>query len=403
MSKSLVQIAGWTAVIAVIVGGLVYAFRPVPVEVDVALVTRGRMEVAIEEEGVTRIREKYVISSPLAGRMSRVELHAGDLVEGGKTVLLRIDPVDPSLLDARQLAEAKARLNAAEDAAGEAEPALARAKDALSHAQSTYARVKQLVGTKAVSQQEYENAQYELQARTHEVRSTESALLVAQHELELARAAMLRTNPDANTQGEDWNLSISAPVNGRVLKVLKESAGVVSPGMPLLEIGDPADLDVVVDVLSSDAVQITRGAKAQLVAWGEPRPLHAHVRLVEPSGFTKVSSLGVEEQRVNCVLDLEDLPDARAALGDAYRVEARIVTWENEDVVKAPASAFFWRRDRWIVMVSVDQRAAEREVTLGRRNRDEVEILDGLSEGEHVVVHPSDRVRDGVRLRETRP
>lgn len=384
--------------------GLVYAFWPKPRLVDIAEVTRGPMEVTVDEEGKTRIRERYVISAPLAGQLRRITLKSGDPVKAGKTLIAVIEPSDPALLDARSLAESQARVKAAEASVAQAGPNLERARVALEFAQSEYRRARQLAERQSVSPQELQNFETQLRIRTEELKAAQFAEQIARFELELAQAALLRVQPqktDADTRNPNGSLAridIRSPIDGRVLHVFQESAMVVAPGTKLIEVGDPADLEVEVDVLSSDAVQIEPGAPVRLEHWGGDRPLLGAVRLVEPAAFTKVSALGVEEQRVNVLIDFTEGPQARAELGDGYRVEARIVTWRKDDVVRVPASALFRSGEDWSVFQVVDGHARLAKIKIGHTNAQYAEVLEGLSPGDRVVVHPSDNVADGVAV-----
>lgn len=382
---------------AALCGALVYAFLPRPVEVDLGLVTRGRLEVTVNEDGKTRIKDRYIVSSPAAGELLRVDLRAGDAVQAGKTLLTSLEPADPSLLDARQQAEAQARVKAAEAARRRAETQVEQADAASEHAEADYRRFEELVKKGTVTQDQFEQSGLDRRSRREELRAAQFALQVADFELEQAQAALIRSFPAGKSSGETWRIDILSPIDGRVLRVFQESAAVVQPGTQILELGDPKNLEAVVDVLSSDAVKISPGAKVRLEHWGGESPLEGRVRLVEPAGFTKVSALGVEEQRVNVIVDLGDA-DARAALGDAFRVEARIVVWEQDGVIKVPASALFRRGGDWAVFVVQNGRAALRVVQVGQRNDLEAQALGGLEAHELVIVHPSDRVADGAAV-----
>jgi HlyD family secretion protein len=353
---------------AAVIAALALAFRPKPVAVDLACVTRGPMMVTVDEDGKTRVKERYVVSSPLAGQLLRIELKAGAPVEARRTLLAVIEPTDPTLLDARSRAEAEARVNAA------------RSKDEF--AQAEQERIRKLAAENVVSRKELDDVQ--------------TAAQVARFELEQAQAALLRTRAD----GASGRFEIHAPVNGSVLRVFRESATVVGPGTPLLELGDPADLEVEVDVLSTEAVKIKPGAKVFFDHWGGPNPLHGRVRLVEPAAFLKISALGVEEQRVWVIIDLTDPPEARRTLGDAYRVEARIVVWEDEDVLRVAAGALFRQGADWAVFRAANGRARLQVVRICQNNGTEAAVLDGLSEADRVILHPSDAIRDGNRVRE---
>lgn len=388
------------AVGLIVVAAIVYALWPKPIPVDFDSVARGPMEVTVDEEGKTRIKERYVVSAPLAGRLRRIALKAGDRVEAGKTVVAVIEPSDPALLDVRSLAETAARVKAAEASARQAAPNLERAKTALEFAQSDHRRVRQLRERGGSTQQEEENVEMLVRTRTEEFKAAQFAEQIANYEFELAKAALVRSKPDGEASSDPTNFEIRSPIDGRVLRVLQESAGVVTPGTELITLGDPRDLEVEIDVLSSDSVAIKPGASVRFEHWGGEQPLLGRVRLIEPAGFTKVSALGVEEQRVWVLADFVDPPAKREALGDGYRVEARIVVWQRDDVLKVPASALFRQGDDWAVFRNVDGRAQLTHVKIGRNNGIEAEVLDGLADGDVVIAHPSDKVVDGIGIRQ---
>lgn len=382
------------AVIAMLL--LVYAFSPQPVAVDVVEVTRGPMQVGIEEDGQTRIRERFIISAPLAGRLQRITLDPGDPVTAGETLLALIDPTDPSLLDARSQAEAEARVRMAEAALARAEAVLQREQATSQLVQNDHRRIIDASERNASTSRELDQANLLLEAARQEVRSAEFARDVARFELEQATAALLHTRPDGSPK--DDGFPILSPVTGTVLRLFQQSMAVVAPGTTLLEVGDPADLEVIVDVLSTDAVRIRPGDQVIIERWGGSEPLRGAVRLIEPAAFTKVSSLGVEEQRVNVVIDLMTPQEQRVGLGDGFRVEVRIVQWSNADVLQVPAGALFRKGDQWFVFAIIDWVAREHQVEIGHRNGMVAEVLSGLHLGDTVVAYPSDRVVDGVRV-----
>lgn len=386
-------------VLVLVVVGLVMSIRPRPAPVDLAPVARGPLQVTVDDDGRTRVKERYVVSSPLAGRLARIPYKAGEPVHAGKTLLAVIDPSDPALLDARAVAEAEARVRAAALAVERARTQIVATNAALEFATSELRRVQTAASRGGANAWEVEDAQLSVTMRTEEARAAEFARQIAVFELAQAEAALVRTRPaEEGADAEAARLTILSPIDGRVLRVLRESAGFVSPGTPLVEIGDSADLEIEVDVLSPDAVRIAPGAAVHIENWGGPAALRGRVRLVEPSAFTKVSALGVEEQRVNVIIDFVDPPSARAGLGDGFRVQTRIVVSEAADVLKVPTGALFRQGDRWATFVEHNGRASLRLLEIGRRNHAEAEVLSGLSAGERVVVYPSDRVRDGVKL-----
>jgi HlyD family secretion protein len=397
-------------VAAGVVGGMVFAFMPQPADVDLATVSRGMLRVTVDEDGKTRIREKYVVSAPLVGRLLRINMKAGDPVEAGKTLLATIEPRDPDLLDARAVAQAEARVKAAEATVKKMEPQLEEVRVAQTYAEAELTRARKAAN--AISRSELENAELLYRQRSEELRSMRIQEEIARFELEQASAALLRTQPwengdlaasgdgEASANGNGgWTFTIFSPITGRVLRVFQESAAVVNAGTPLLELGDPTDLEVEVDVLSRDAVKIKPGALVIFEHWGGDGPLHGRVRLVEPSGFTKISTLGVEEQRVNAIVDLVDPPSERTELGDGFRVEARIVIDEAADVLKLPTSALFRVGDKSAVYRVADGVVQLTTIEVGRQNGLEAEVVSGLSAGDEVVIHPSDQVDNGVQVR----
>jgi HlyD family secretion protein len=367
-------------VVLLFVAAVAAAFRPQPVRVDVGTVEEGPMEVTVRDDGRTRIKDRYVVSTPIAGRLRRIDFKAGDQVIAGETVLARMEPTAPELLDPRHLAQAQARVRAAEGRVSRARTELDRAQASLDQAQVELERQRQLEAQGATTASRLEEAQLKVRTLTEEVRAAEYQKEITQYELELERAALLhvtREKPIDNDEN-DLEFDIHSPISGRVLRVMQESSGVLTAGAPLLELGDPTDLEVVVDVLSSDAVRVRPGQRVLLEHWGGEEPLHAVVRLVEPSGFTKVSALGVEEQRVNVVIDFVGSLSERMTLGDGFRVEARIVVWEEDETLKVPSGALFRSDGQWAVFVVAEGRAALRPVTIGMNNGLEAQVLDGL-------------------------
>ncbi|MEQ8847753.1 HlyD family efflux transporter periplasmic adaptor subunit [Botrimarina sp.] len=386
---------------ALVVGGLVLAFWPQPVSVEVATAARDTVLVTVDEDGKTRIREKYVVSAPLSGRLLRIEMDPGDTVTAGQTLLAVIQPRDPDLLDARAIAQAEARVAAARTVLERTAPLLEQARIEADTAEADLVRARNAAaaGEGVVTASELDNARARHRLATEAVRSALYDREIAAFELQQAEAALLRSRGDRGAADQqDWAFPIRSPIDGRVLRVFQESAAVVTAGTPLLELGSPSDLEIEVDVLSSDAVTVEPGDRVLLERWGGEQPLEGRVRLVEPAGFTKVSSLGVEEQRVNVIIDLVDPPEERRSLGDGFRVEARIVTDTAADVLTVPGSALFRVADRWAVFRIIDGLAQLTPVELGRRNDRLAEVREGLAEGDPVVAHPSDRIADGVAV-----
>jgi len=375
------------------VAAVVYAWLPKPVAVDMAKVERSALTVSIDEDGRTRVKDRYVVSAPLLANVARIELNPGDAVEPG-TVLARLVPLESPLLDARGKAQAEARVAAASAARRQSYSSIERVRTVLELAELEAARLKSLSKTGAVPERSLEQADLEERSRREKLTSAEFGARVADSDLRMAQAALGRIGKP----GKEEQIDVTSPVKGRVLRVMQQSEGAVQPGAPLLEIGDPAALEIVVDILTSDAVHVRPGAMVHIDRWGGDHPLKAHVRLVEPSAFTRISALGVEEQRVNVVVDLDEPHATWAALGDGYHVEAQIVTWQGESVITLPASATFRREQDWAVFRVVDGEAKLTPITLGHVNSERVEALRGVNAGEVVIVHPSDRVTDGLRV-----
>jgi HlyD family secretion protein len=396
MAKPVTRIVGGVGLLALL-ALVVVSFLPEPVPVDVEPVTQGRFEQTVDEDGKTRVRERYVVSAPLAGRVLRIELKEGDAIERGGLLAVML-PAAPAMLDVRAGQELKERLAAAEDEARRTKAMVQRAKAALKQAKIDFDRSRELAREHLVPLAELERAELAVTIQTKELEAAEFQNSVAGHQVDLARAALLQAGKGIDPKTAPDRLEIRSPVAGRVLRVVQESEAVVALGAPLLEIADPLDLEVVVDVLTTDAVQVTPGMPVRIERYGAGTPLEGRVRLIEPSGFTKISALGVEEQRVNVVIDLVSPPEQWRTLGDGYRVEARIIVREEPDALKVPAGAVFREGEQSTVFVFDGSRARKRVVEVGHRNGIEATIANGLEVGELVVVYPSDAVKDGVRV-----
>ena len=382
---------GAAALVALIVAGL----WPAAVPVEVAAVRRGPLVVTVDEEGMTRVKNRYVITAPVAGQLRRIDWKPGAEVVAGKTVLAVIEAGGADFLDVRLQAQAEARVKAAEAAREAALAQRARAESASALAAAEDARARGLRTANVISAQEADLARTRRETAAAEFRAADFAAQVAGFELQQAQALLTR----GRSGGGGDPLVITAPVSGRVLRVMQESSRMVSAGFPLLEVGDPTDLEVRIEALSRDGVAIRPGARVMLEQWGGSSPLSARVRLVEPSAFTKISALGVEEQRVYVIADFTDPVEKRPTLGDSYRVEARVVTWENASALQAPAGALFRQGGEWRAFVVEGGRVSLRTVNPGRSNGVQTEIGGGLREGEQVVVYPGDKVRAGARVR----
>jgi HlyD family secretion protein len=398
-SKLITRTLGVVVAGLVIVGLVGVLLRPDPVTVDLVTVERGALCLTVQDDGRTRIRERYVVSTPVAGRLVRIDLKPGDTVSAGESTLTVIEPTDPNLLDPRALAEARAREQAAQARLALLEPRQKLSDERLGHAREELERMQTLFAKQAVSRQEVDAAELAMDVAQAEHSETQFAREIADYELRLARAALIHTqSPPDYSDLEAFRFPILSPISGKVLRVMQESTTIVPAGAPLLELGDPSDLEVEVDVLSTDAVKVRPGARVILEHWGGQQNLEGKVRLIEPSAFTKVSALGIEEQRINVIIDFEHDQDV-SVLGDGYRVEASIVTWEADDVLKVPIGALFRTGTDWAVFVNQNGVAKTQLVSIGHRNDMDAEVLDGLNEGQQVVIHPGDQLTEGSKLR----
>ena len=397
---SAVQRRTWIRILWWVAGGLAAAamaaavLAPKRITVDVAAVTRGDLRVTLDHEGKTRVRHRYMVSAPVAGRLLRIDLEPGTPVIAGETVVATMKPTAPALLDTRNRAELRARADAARAGVTQAQGDLARVQAQRKYAEAQRQRIEQLATDRVVSRDELEAARSNAQALAESEDAADATVRAARHELEAARAALIE--PGASATGR--TLDVRAPVTGTVLQRLHESEAVVPAGEPLMEIADPADLEIVSDYLSTDAVQIRAGMPVEVDRWGGGQTLNGRVRLVEPHGFLKVSALGVEEQRVNVISRFEDPRGAWRALGDGYRVETRVVIWDRADALQVPISSLYRQGDGWAVFVVRDGRAHVQPIEVGRRGSLDAEVLKGLQEGATVVLHPPDTLTDNARV-----
>jgi HlyD family secretion protein len=366
--------------------------RPTPARVDVANAARGSMRVTVDGEGKTRVRDRYVVAAPVAGRIRRIALRRGDEVERGQ-VVAQIETLPLTPLDPRQRAEAIGRVNAAQDAKREVDRMIERSKAIYDQARRDCERCEILARSGDISRQELEKAQTEVATSFREYEAARSRAESAAHEVEVASAALLAA--DQSPSSAPSVVKVQAPVRGKVLRIVEESERVIAAGAPLVELSNPSMLEVVIELLSTDAVKVQPGALVLIEGWGGPEALEARVRLMEPSAFTKVSALGIEEQRVNVVADLTT---PSTTLGDGYRVEGRIVVWQADDVLQVPVSALFRRGESWSLFLVENGVAHLREVAVGQRTPFAAEIKSGLEEGTEVIVHPSNQITDGTRV-----
>lgn len=383
----------WVAAAVIVAALLAYAFRPLPVPVDMTQVASGPMIVAVRDEGRTRVRNEYVVSAPVSGQLLRVPLKAGAEVKAGETVA-RILPADPAFLDVRTRAEAEAVLRSAEAALAVAQADLERAEAQRSYAATEVERVRRLREQALVAQDQLDRAQLQLRVAEADLGTVRESVRMRRAEVEAARARLVQPGNDAMAEAV---VNVPAPITGRVLRVVRESATVIASGAEILSIGDPSDLEIVAELLSTDAVQVEPGARVIIENWGRgAEPLNGRVRHVEPFGFTKISALGVEEQRVNVIIDFTDPRSQWQTLGHGYRVEVAIVVWEDDDVLQVPVSALFRRGTQWAVYRVVDGTAVLTPVRVGRDNGVNAELLEGLEAGDTIILYPGEQIEDGI-------
>src|SRR6266536_1797939 len=404
--------AAWFVVLGVGLAGAVWFAWPRPVGVDLATVTRGPMEVTVDDEGKTRVRHIYTVSAPIAGIVMRIShplgeegisRHVGDQVTANDTVVAVMQPTTPSFIDVRSREELEAAVAAADAAIKESEAEKRRLEAALEFSRTQLERAQTLLRTQATSAQAFDRAKLD-------VASNEAALASAKAQIEVrrsVRASLAARLIDPSSVGAPTNpvccVQIRAPVTGRILKIVQESEAVVQAGAPLIEIGDPLDLEVVADLLSTDAVQIRPGAPVRIDGWGGS-PIRGRVTRVDPAGFLKVSALGIEEQRVRVTVDFVDPPEAWSRLGHDYRVIVHVTVWSSENALTVPVGALLRKGDDWAVFSIRDGRARTTPVQISHSNNRTAEVISGLAAGDRVVLHPSDRVSDGTAVaeRETR-
>jgi HlyD family secretion protein len=392
------RITLWGLISLILLGTLVWAFSPRPISVDLLSLSPGDLVVTVDEEGETRVQDVFVLSAPISGRAMRIEAEVGDEVIAHKTLIAEIEPIDPTLLDPRSEAQARADIRAAEANLILAEASVKEAKVELEFAKSELKRTRQLRADGVVSARELEATERTYQAREAALETAFATRQARQAELERARAQLISPTEGRMRGDECPCVPIQAPVDGRILKILHKSEGVVSAGEPLAEIGDPADLEIVADLLSSDAVKVEKGQQVIIDNWGGSKPLAGVVRRIEPFGFTKVSALGIEEQRVNVIIDFTSPREAWSRIAHGYQVDVRIVLWRGSEVLKLPLTALFREGEKWAVFVEQQGKASKRSVALGKRTGLEAEILSGLSAGDRVVVHPGDQIAEGVEI-----
>jgi len=397
ITKKNAKIVGYWAVGALLAVSIAWSFVPEPIAQDFAVAKFGNIEVTVHSDGKTRVREDYIVSAPFASRMLRLEIEPGDDVVAGQTVVAVMEPQDPTFLDARTLAEAKGRVSATSAALQVSESMLEQSKAELDFARRELARAEGLVQGNTISSREKEEYKLAVSRAETNYSAAISARRVAQYNLEIAEAAILPPSKRADGMGF---VELKAPVSGSVLRLYQESEGVVAAGQPLLSLGDHNDLEIVTDMLSIDVVKVAVGDRAIIDHWGGPYLLMGVVRRIEPSGFTKISALGIEEQRVNVLVELTEAPERWQALGDGYRVEVFCVYDEATNVLLIPVSSLFHHQGAWFVFKVIDGEAVLAPVIVGLKNDSFAQVVAGVEAGDTVIAHPSNDVDDGTPVRQ---
>ena len=385
---------------AAAIAGVIWFGWPRPIAVDIATVAKGPMEVTVDDEAKTRVRHIYTVSAPLAGKVLRTSRHVGDQVTADETVVAIMQPTTPSFHDVRSHEELQAALAAAEAAVRLAETEVRRIEAALAFSRIELQRAQALAPTGAISLKALDKAKFDVETNEAALASTKAQLEVRRNERASVAARLIDPSSSAAPQSDPaCCVQIRAPVTGRILKIIQESEAIVHAGAPLIDIGDPADLEVVADLLSTDAVQVKPGASVRIDGWGGS-PIQGRVTRVDPAGFLKVSALGIEEQRVRTTIDFVDPPETWSRLGHDYRVIVHVTIWQATDVLMVPVGALFRKDDSWAVFTVANGRARTTLVQIGHRNTRMAEVISGLSDGDRVVLHPSDRVEDGISISE---
>ncbi len=389
----------WLIILILLLVGLFIAFRPQPIAVDLTKVQRGPLIVTVEEEGETRVRDVYVLSAPVTGHMLRINAEVGDDVIAAQTIVAQIKPIDPEFLDIRSEEEARAAVQAAEASLTVAQAQLVEAESEFEFAVTELERANKLIKKQVISERELDTAKRDYKTKNAAVNTAKASVRARQYDLVQAQAHLV-SPADIQPDEKDCEcITILAPVSGKILQVLHESEGVITMGTPLVEIGDPTNLEIVVDFLSYDAVRIQPSQRVIIEEWGGEFALQGIVQRIEPFGFTKTSALGIDEQRVNVIIDITDPQEIWQRLGHGYQVDARVVLWESDSVKKVPLTALFRDGDTWSVFVEQQGRARLQHIDIGQRNGLEAEILEGLSEDSQIILHPSDQIIDGVRIK----
>lgn len=387
------KIAISAATLAALAGGFWWALSERPQAVETVSVVSAPMAVTIEEDGQTRVREIYRISAPITGNTGRSLLEVGDQVKADETVVATMTPLQPAFMDERARAEARAQANAARAAVGVAEAELAQARSAFELARADFERANRLARSNTISDASLDKARADADLKQALVTSAEAAVNLRRSELASAIARLIQPGDQALREPDDrCCVEVKAPIDGVVLSLAVKSEQVIQAGAPLAEIGDPSEIEIVVDLLSADAVRVAPGAPVLVRGWGGAA-LAGTLRRIDPAGFTKVSALGIEEQRVNAVIDLEE---KNPALGHGFHVRVALEVWRSPSALQVPVAALFRQGNQWAVFAVEDGLARLRTVEVGQMNNRSGEVIDGLAEGETVIVFPGDTLSDGV-------
>ena len=384
--------------VGAVAAAVYYALQPKPVLVDTAQVDRGLVEVTINEDGVTRIEDVFEVSAPITGKLERLGFEVGDLVEMGQKIAA-VRPVDPPMRDARTRRELEAALKAARAGINLGEAEVARSEAAVRFSTLDLARQVTLAKQRIISERVLQQAELELDTRNAQLRQAKANLEFRKREFESAQARVLEPSAALTDRAaSQCCVDVLAPASGALLKLFSESERVVQAGTKLVEIGDRSKIEIVADLLSEDAVKAKAGDLVWIENWGGSAKLRAKVKRIDPSGFMKVSALGIEEQRVNTIIQITEPRKNWVRLGHDFRVYVRIVIWRNETALRVPVSALFRRGDDWAVFAMEGERAVERKVEIGHRSETHAEVIKGLREGLNIVLHPSDRISDQTRI-----
>ncbi len=373
-----------------------YAFLPKPVPVDFAEVREAPMQMLVQAEGHTRIHDVYVVSAPVTGHLLRIEQHVGDEVIARESVLAQLLPSDPDFLDSRRRNQAEAMVRSATAALSLSRAERLKAGAEVKFAESEMQRARLMAERGSLSQADLDRV--ELALRTAHAAQAAARATEQMRAAELQNAQAVLAGPETGKADNGGIIKLISPVTGRILRLLQASETVIASGTPIMELGDPANMELVVDLLSRDAVQVRQGAAVVVTGWGGERPLQGRVRRVEPFGFTKVSALGIEEQRVNVIIDLTDPHEKWRQLGHGYRIEAAITLWESNSVLQVPTAALFREAGSWTVFTVKNGIARKTRITIGHNNGETAELIDGLAAGDTVVLHPSERISDGTTV-----